>query len=137
MFPLFVYGSLKEGYPNFHFNKGVRLPGEYVTVEPYPFYLAHGQLPCLLPLRGEGLRVKGQLFKVDEDSLALMDRLEKVGEPGGYSRRVIEVVVAEALTLPATSAFVYMQSPAFLTASGSHEGPIAEYTLEHAQSLRW
>ena len=45
---LFVYGSLKEGFPNFHVNKGRRVPGTYRTVQPYPLFLANGQLPCLL-----------------------------------------------------------------------------------------
>ena len=56
---LFVYGSLKEGFPNFHINQGRRLPGDYVTVEPYPLFLHDGQLPCLLPTAGTGLRVRG------------------------------------------------------------------------------
>ena len=137
MLPLFVYGSLKEGYPNFHVNRGNRLPGEYVTAQPYPFYLVHGQLPCLLPRPGDGLRVKGQLFEVTQDSLELMDRLERVGEPGGYSRLVIDVVKDMAAGSGLVSAFVYMQDPAFLSTDGAHVGPIAEYTLEHARSLRW
>ena len=43
--PLFVYGSLKEGFPNFHVNQGRRVPGEFRTVRPHPLYLVGGRLP--------------------------------------------------------------------------------------------
>jgi len=88
---LFVYGSLKEGFPNHHVNRGRRVPGVFRTVQPYPLYLADGVLPCLLARPGAGLRVQGQLFEVAEDDLAAMDALERVGEPGGYARITIEV----------------------------------------------
>ena len=58
---LFVYGSLKEGFPNFHVNKGRRVPGTYRTVQPYPLFLANGQLPCLLDAPGSGHRVLGRI----------------------------------------------------------------------------
>lgn len=135
--PLFVYGSLKEGFPNFHVNKGRRLPGEFRTLQPYPLYLAGGRLPCLLPAPGEGLQVQGQLFEVTADALALMDALERVGEPGGYQRELIEVQRIDATDAQAVSAFVYLQSRAMLDAEGTHLGPLAQYTLDHARSLRW
>lgn len=149
---LFVYGSLKEGFPNHHVNRGRRVPGTFRTVVPYPLYLADGVLPCLLPSPGSGHRVLGQLFEVGEHELAAMDLLERVGEPGGYARHTIEVepVDAAAATAaavlgdgaaeagrPVITAFVYMQSESRLANSGQHIGPIAEYTPEHARSLRW
>jgi len=148
MHPLFVYGSLKEGFPNFHVNKGRRLPGTYVTTEAYPFYLADGALPCLLPQPGTGHRVRGQLFEVNEEQLAAMDALERVGEPGGYDRATITVEVADHASGPGgpglpgalggpVTAFVYMQHASRLPEGGRHVGPLAEYTLEHARALRW
>jgi gamma-glutamylaminecyclotransferase len=138
---LFVYGSLKEGFPNFHINQGRRLPGDYVTVEPYPLFLHDGQLPCLLPTAGTGLRVRGQVFEVTPEALAATDALERVGEEGGYRRIEIEVEVvpagADAAGSPRLAAFVYVQDPRFLDRPGEHVGPIDEYTLDHAQSLRW
>lgn len=140
---LFVYGSLKEGFPNFHFNKGRRMPGEFRTAQPYPFYLADGALPCLLPRPGTGHRVMGQLFEVTAAELAAMDELERVGLPGGYARITIEVaLVADAHGTPGaagapTPAFVYVQAEERLHGDGEHIGPIAEYTLEHARALRW
>lgn len=135
---LFVYGSLKQGFPNFHANHGRRLEGEYRTAEPHPLYLFNGQLPCLLPLPGQGLTVRGQLFEVDDAALATMDRLERVGEPGGYRRETIAVVAVDhGAALPGASAFVYVQDPGFLALGGPHEGPLAEYTPAHAVHLRW
>lgn len=134
---LFVYGSLKEGFPNFHVNKGRRLAGAYRTAERHEFWLYNGQLPCLLPAQGTGHQVTGQLFEVSEADLAAMDRLERVGEPGGYQRAEIEVVSKDDATPRRLTAFVYLQDPALLAQPGEHLGPIAEYTLEHAKRLRW
>ena len=44
---LFVYGSLKEGFPNFHVNRGRRLAGDYRTALPYPLVLLDGRLPAV------------------------------------------------------------------------------------------
>lgn len=137
---LFVYGSLKEGFPNFHVNKGRRKAGDYCTASPHPLYLFNGQLPGLLPATGGGHAVRGQVFDVTPDELALMDRLERVGEPGGYRRDEIDVLVLDgsgAAVPPAFRAFVYLQDPALLAQAGPHVGPIAEYTAEHARHLSW
>lgn len=134
---LFVYGSLKEGFPNFHYNKGRRIQGDFRTIQPYPLFLAEGRLPCLLPLPGRGLQVVGQLFEVNEAELALMDELERVGEPGGYARVPIAVEALHDPTHGTSQAFAYTQSQERMASPGPHVGPIAEYTLEHAKTLRW
>lgn len=139
---LFVYGSLKEGFPNFPHNRGTRLPGLYRTVQPHPFYLADGSLPCLLDEPGSGLPVIGQLFEVGDAELQALDRLERVGEPGGYRR--VELAVraavqsdAQAAGAPVIRAQAYVQDRARLARGGPHVGPIAEYTPEHARRLSW
>ena len=135
---IFVYGSLKEGFPNFHVNKGRRLQGDYKTAEAYPFYLLNGQLPCMLPTAGIGQQVIGQVFEVTTSALAAMDALERVGQPGGYARIDIAVNPTDTMAdAPPIHAFVYVQDPGVLRESGPHLGPIAEYTHEHAKSLRW
>jgi gamma-glutamylaminecyclotransferase len=141
---LFVYGSLKEGFPNFHVNRGRRIPGTFRTVQRYPLFLADGALPCLLPQPGSGHQIVGQLFEVQAEHLAAMDALERVGEPGGYDRLTIDVEPADAAARGAAgpaaapvAAFVYMQHEARLRPGGRHVGPVAEYTLEHAKALRW
>jgi gamma-glutamylaminecyclotransferase len=133
---LFVYGSLKEGFPNFHVNRGRRIAGHFVTTVPYPFYLVDGGLPCLLNQPGQGLTVRGQVFEVDSAALAAMDQLERLGEPGGYTR---ERITVQSLDTGATphEVWVYCQSPAMLQRPGPHIGPLAEYTHAHAKALRW
>ena len=36
---VFVFGTLKEGFPNFRINKGIRVVGEFVTVQRFPLHL--------------------------------------------------------------------------------------------------
>lgn len=134
---LFVYGSLKEGFPNSRVNKGRRLQGAYRTKLRHPLWLFQGQLPCLMPAAESGLHVTGQLFEVSDAELAAMDELERVGQPGGYVRDELQIVEAESPSSPPVVAFAYMQDPALLEELGPHIGPIAEYTHEHAKHLRW
>ena len=135
--PLFVYGSLKQGFPNFHVNKGRRLPGEFRTLQPHPLYLIAGRLPCLLLEPGVGLQVHGQLFEVSAEDLTSMDALERVGQPGGYRRELIDVQNVNPAAPGPVMAYVYVQTRAMLDAEGTHLGPLALYTPEHARSLRW
>lgn len=134
---LFVYGSLKEGFPNFHVNKGRRLPGSYRTAQPCALFLVSGQLPCLLPTVPGGLQVQGQLFEVSPGELAAMDALERVGEPGGYTRQLIALERVDLEPVQSLQAFAYTQHESQLQRPGPHLGPLAEYTPEHAQRLRW
>ena len=134
---LFVYGSLKEGFPNFHVNRGRRIAGHFVTAVPYPFYLVDGGLPCLLNQPGLGLAVQGQVFEVDSAALAAMDRLERVGLPGGYRRVRVEVLQRHEPGASPIEAHAYVQQPDKLQGPGPLLGPLAEYTLEHASRLAW
>lgn len=36
---VFVFGTLKEGFPNFAVNTGIRLSGNFETEDLYPLYL--------------------------------------------------------------------------------------------------
>src|SRR3954468_2126222 len=70
---VFVFGTLKEGFPNFATNRGKRLPGAYVTREPYPLpRVGERHSPWMLDLPGEGHPVSGQVFAVDDETLAAM-----------------------------------------------------------------
>ena len=89
---VFVFGTLKEGFPNFAVNKGVRVPGTFRTRDRFPLYLVgERHVPWMLDLRGEGERVVGEVYEVDDTALAAMDRLERVAEPDGYRRVAIPV----------------------------------------------
>lgn len=89
---VFVYGSLKQGFPNTHLNKGVRQPGMFRTRQRLPLYLlGEGHVPCLVLSPGFGHQVLGEVHDVADDVLAVMDGLERLGEPNGYLRVAIEV----------------------------------------------
>jgi len=133
---LFVYGSLKQGFPNAHVNTGRRRPGRYRTCKRLPFYLVGaGHLPCMVLRPGQGLQVLGQLFEVTAADLAAMDRLERVDDPQGYRR--VRIGVEEIDDGSMFEASVYVQQPARLDPMQPMIGPLAEYTAEHAQHLHW
>jgi gamma-glutamylaminecyclotransferase len=132
---IFVYGTLREGYPNHHHNIGVRKTGTFRTVEQFPLVL-NGQRnsPCLIYSPGEGYPVRGEVYRVDDEGLALMDILERIAAPDGYQRRQIKITF-ETLVPPAEVAvFAYLK-----LADSVHDirqGPLQEYTLEHASLYR-
>jgi len=135
---VFVFGTLKEGFPNFHVNRGRRVPGDFVTVRPYPLYLiGERRSPWMLDQPGTGRNVRGQVFEVDDAALAQMDVLERVGEPDGYRRVRIEVAVAGQESATRLEAFAYLKEPAeFPAVAGDALGPMAKYTHEHAGMYR-
>lgn len=131
MHRIFVYGSLKEGHVNFHVNQGHRVAGEFVTVDRYALYiLGPENLPWLVPGSAQGHQVVGQLFEVDDQTLANMDHLERIDEPLWYRRVAINV---QARTGGAASkAWVYLGNQERLQLEAVHAGPVAEYTAELA-----
>lgn len=130
---VFVFGTLKEGFPNFAVNRGTRLPGRFVTRERFPLYLVgERHVPWMFDQRGEGERVSGEVYEVDDATLAAMDRLERVGEADGYRRAAILVEVPGATF----DAFAYLKPVGQLVPGDLRAGPLAEYTLEHASLYR-
>ena len=133
---LFVYGTLKEGFPNHPFNVGRRLPGLYRTREAFPLLVVRLQnedrAPWLLDEPGQGLQVLGQVFEVDPGSLRDIDELEEVGRPTGYIRKEVEL---EWCNEPesCTHAFAYFRPSDHLSQCLAIEGPFSEYTQQLAQ----
>jgi gamma-glutamylaminecyclotransferase len=133
---VFVFGTLKQGFPNFHVNSGCRLSGTFVTSRAYPLYLVgERRSPWMLDQPGAGVCVRGEVFEVDGAALARMDVLERVGEPEGYRR--VRIEVAGTGSSEPVDAFVYLKDPAeFPPHAGSAIGPLSEYTPEHAALYR-
>lgn len=126
---LFVFGTLKQGFCNHHVNRGRRVGGDFVTLRPHPLFIVGPRhLPWLLPRPGEGVPVRGQLFEVDDDALAEMDRLERIDEPDWYVRRPILVQPAGDSQAPPLQAWVYFGSEGGMAGKTVHAGPLAEYT---------
>ena len=138
-FFIFVYGTLKEGFPNFHFNPGRRIPGTYRTRQALPFYVVQlrdeDRAPWLVNQPGQGVQVSGQVFEVDAATLQSMDEFEEVGLPTGYVRVAVELeAVDDAGTV--LQAHVYMKEEHQMVECLAVEGPFAEYTEQLAVGYR-
>lgn len=132
---VFVFGTLKEGFPNFAVNRGTRVPGEFKTCASYPLYLVgERRSPWLIEAPDTGLRVTGQVFRVDGETLGAMDRLERVAEADGYRRKLLQLEEVGASSL--VSAYAYLKPPEQLVMSEVREGPLGEYLHAHAALYR-
>merc|ERR1711918_136073 len=94
---LFVYGTLKRGYTNYQrylgpaerHKKAVFL-GEAVTQERYPMVIRPLHMlpstcgPVLMDKVGTGSCIKGEVFRVDDDTLTAWDILEGVSSGHYY-----------------------------------------------------
>lgn len=136
---LFIYGTLKQGFPNHGLNRGHRLPGLYQTLQPYPLYVAQlpheDRAPWLVDLPGQGHRVIGQVFQVEPHVLQAMDEFEEVGRPTGYVRAPVALALC-GQPGPGLHADAYLKPASQLADCLSLEGPFAEYTLELAAGYR-
>jgi gamma-glutamylaminecyclotransferase len=132
---IFVYGTLREGYPNHQHNLGVRKTGTFCTVEHFPLVLIGQRYsPCLIYSPGEGYPVRGEIYRVDDEGLALMDKLERIEAPDGYQRRQISVTTETQLPLGEVTVYAYLKNAD--SVSDIRQGPLQEYTLEHASAYR-
>ena len=134
---VFVYGTLKEGFPNFHVNKGARIPGVFATIERFPLYLVgERSVPWMIDEPGQGERIAGELFEVDAAGLARMDALEGTAEPDGYRRRRIAVAPVAGEGAAAIDAWAYLKETRQLAGATPRAGPLAAYTPGHAAAYR-
>jgi len=131
MHPVFVFGTLKQGFPNSGTNQGSRVPGEFLTKNRYPLYLVGERYsPWLVLSKDEGFQVRGQVFMVDEAGLGDMDRLERTHEADGYRR--VQMPVFSEFTYEEMQVFVFVKPPEHLEGMLVQLGPIAEYELKHS-----
>lgn len=135
---VFVYGTLKAGFPNAHVNGGARQPGRFRTRARLPLVLlGEGHVPCVVLSPDVGHQVFGEVYEVTHDALARMDRLERLGEPDGYLRVAIEVEDVAVPGAAVLTAFVYAKSPDQVASEAQCIGPLVEYSAEHAARFRW
>jgi len=129
-YPVFVYGTLKIGFPNFRMNTGT-YSGRCKTRDCYPLYLVGSRWsPWLLSTVNEGYQVDGQLFMLDDQALFSMDQLERVSFDDGY-RRVQLAVICEQ-TGQELLAYSYVKSPGQLHSPDIRLGPLSGYDIDHA-----
>ncbi len=134
---IFVYGTLKEGFANFGINGGKRVPGEYETALRFPLYvIGQHYVPWLVEEPGVGHHVSGQVYEVGRNELSRMDELERISEPGWYSRAPILVLRRDAASREELETQVYFGSRSRLESDVVHVGPLEEFTLEHDEMYR-
>lgn len=83
---VFVYGTLLSGEPNHHLLARAQLVGEARTEAAFDF-VSLGGFPAMVP--GGATAVAGEIYEVDEPTLAALDRLE--GHPRFYRRRPVRL----------------------------------------------
>jgi gamma-glutamylcyclotransferase (GGCT)/AIG2-like uncharacterized protein YtfP len=101
---VFVYGTLKRGYPNNPLLEGSEFLGEAVTVPTYK--MVRTSFPVIMP-DPSGKPVSGEIFTVDDATLARLDQLEREGR--SYDRVMIDATLplSNGERLP-TRAFIYV-----------------------------
>ncbi len=125
MVNLFIYGTLKKGYPNHDkFMQDEKYLGIYRTREPYPLVIANSwYAPVMLCEVGIGKHVIGELYCVDERKLEILDRLELTHKKIGYQRGLIDIQSVDDESL--VSAYVYLKDRK--NVSHIHSEYLAEY----------
>ncbi|MGR5253015.1 gamma-glutamylcyclotransferase family protein [Vibrio astriarenae] len=132
---VFVFGTLKEGFPNFHINKGRRFRGEFETNERFPLYLVGERYsPWLVVNQKAGHNVQGEVYSVTSDVLAEMDKLERVSEPDGYHKVIIQVRCNETDEL--IDVYAYGKTDEQLKNANVRKEIAGKYLLEHSDLYR-
>ena len=85
---IFVYGTLKRGFCRAHLLTGQQFLGEARTQPLYRMFNC-GTYPGLKLVPKDGLPIVGELWSVDSECLARLDREEGVAE-GLYRRQLID-----------------------------------------------
>jgi len=89
---VFVYGTLKRGFYNGKLLEGeatAALVGSFVTQDKFPLITDEYYVPYLLPTKGTGFNIIGEVWKVNQTTFDKLDKLE--GFPDYYNRKQIQV----------------------------------------------
>ena len=135
---VFVFGTLKQGFPNHHRNRGRRIEGRYRTVEAYPLLLVgERHSPWLVDTPGEGLPVYGEVYELEDAALADMDRLERIDQPDSYRRKALLVVEERSGREQSVQAYLKpVEQYIALPAGEIRSAPLSEYSPALAASYR-
>ncbi|KAM5181514.1 gamma-glutamylaminecyclotransferase isoform 1-T2 [Mantella aurantiaca] len=99
MHNIFVYGTLKQGQPNYHIMTNLNIgkalfKGRGQTVDKYPLVIAEkGNIPFLLEVPGTGHRIAGEIYSVDDQMLQFLDEFEDC--PDMYQRTIKRIEILE------------------------------------------
>ncbi len=127
MHKVFVYGTLKRGFPYAAELDGERLLGRHRTREPYPLVVGGRWFsPILIAEPGNGLCVFGEVYEVGDEKLAHLDGLEGTHHPLGYTR--ITIAVAALDGADDFAAWTYVKDRTWIDVI--HSDPMDEYRLD-------
>ncbi len=128
MHRVFVYGSLKRGGERNDLLKAAVFAGKATTAAP--FRMLDGPYPVLRDNGPDAHRIAGEVYEVDDSTLAALDDYEGVGERL-YDRVETDVVIAGEIQV--TRAFAY------IGCAGHWDGqPLKPYvTLDENGHLDW
>ena len=104
MHRIFVYGTLKRGHGNNALMRISEYHGPAMTVPRYR--MLEPSFPVVLD-DPNGLQVAGEVYHVNDWTLAELDRLEGVAS-GMYTRNVIEIVQLGGRRRLLLSAYIYV-----------------------------
>lgn len=105
---VFVYGTLKRGFANAHLLDRATFIGDFRTLVRFPLVVGgRFNSPYLLDIPKKGAKVKGEVYAVDDATLADLDYFENVGI--NYSRKVAKVSHCADRAF-AADAFIYFKT---------------------------
>jgi gamma-glutamylcyclotransferase (GGCT)/AIG2-like uncharacterized protein YtfP len=81
--------------------------------------------------------VQGELYRADAQALVAMDRLERIGQPGGYSRITVALERTDGADLQVVMADIYVRLPADVVDGEQRSELLEVYTAEHAKRFAW
>lgn len=87
---VFVYGTLRKKLAWHHLLKNSKFIGNAITKEKYTLYA--DTIPYLIE-EEKTIEVIGELYEVNESTLAVLDHLE--GHPNWYCRKQAKVLIGE------------------------------------------
>lgn len=87
---IFVYGTLKRGFPLHLVLEESKFLGMATSVYKYPMIAnKFGTYPFLIDLKGEGNYIKGEIFEITNEVFSELDKIE--GVPNLFVRAFIDV----------------------------------------------
>ena len=133
---LFVYGTLKRGFPNAMHMCSAQFQASATTVEAFPLVVdPQSAIPYLINKPGAGHRIAGEVFAVDEHDWPRLDYFE--GVPDHYYQRLAVDVVPRDGGAPLTvNAYFRWDGEGFMSIQDLLELEfIPEYLPHHARPV--
>ncbi len=128
MHKVFVYGTVKRGFPNdVTGSLGFNWIGRFRTVDAFPLVVGgKWYSPYLIAEPGAGHRVFGEILEIDDQGLAKLDLMEGTHVPEGYRRMAIAIENNDDGA--PFDAWTYVKDRDAI--EDIHSEPMAEYALD-------